>query len=436
MQRVSVWLAVAALALPSALRAADKGEMIRGGQSIVLNGPITDPVAARVKAQAFENLREEVLGWLEVNVYAEWNKGNGIDMMHLNTITRSCADRALQDSRFQGKKWLFTYEFPAATLAKTVTQWNQRHDALAVQSYVQFANALEERNLHDAYVFGVRTIVNARAHLGERPQTPGKSGKDFLYETTMGLKSLLERLSLSSSEAVLAGKPGFPPEKDFTVIARIDSTPLAGVHVSAVVPGGRRTGTVSTDPSGVASFKSILMPYTPNGTFFSVVVNPGAEIDSLGFFSLADLGLGLARAPEVSLMYKIVRPTFALNYKASALGDMVIPRDFSQPEFLAKFLRDSCFLDPAPPGANSPDLILGVVCQASSYYHDATESQVYRTEMQVEVEEKNGPRHARTQRSDMYEKSSKAGMEASTGIYFWEATRALGATIKAALGGL
>jgi len=427
-------IGLAALALAGMLAAAESDvEMITAGYTTELSGPIDDNIAHEVKGKAYEDFRTEILGWLEVNILAEWDTKNRMDRLHLDRFARACADRAKQDSRFNGTRWTYTYSFPGPNVAAAAEQWNTRYDALAVQSYVQFNTALESRNLPEAYIFGVRTVYYARAHLGARKSQPGKSGKDFIYETRLSLKELLDRLSIKASDAIVGGKPGFKPDNKLEISAAFDDTvPLAGLKISLVLHKGPRLATVSTGPTGKAFLGEMLIPYVPNGTFFNLVPNPGAEIDTSSYFSFEEMDLGLTKSYSQTLMFKVTRPTFALQYRANAVSDVVIPRDISEPTYLVKFLRDSCHMDQAPAGSEA-DIALDVLCQVSSYEHDVSEKHVMKSEMRVTIEEKRSPRHSTVMRSETYEESYRTGIEVPAGQFFWQTARVLGRLVKTSL---
>lgn len=408
-------------------------EVLTGGHTIELAGPIDDATAREVKARAYDAFRKEVQGWLEVNVLGEWDLSNGIDRQHLDRFTRALADRAKQESKFNGPRWSYAYNMTASAVAKAAEDWNTRYDALAVRSYVQFSSAAESRNLHDIYVFGIRTVFYSRAHLGPHKSIPGKSGKDYIYETNQGLKELLEKLSITTSDAVLAGKPGFKPDNDIVVAAAFDGgVPLPGLKVSIVLHGGPKLATVSTGSDGKASLGTILTPYVANGAFFNVVPNPGAEIDSLAYFQFEDMGLGLSRSYSQTLMFKILRPTYTLEYRMTAASDIVVPRDVADKAYMVKFLRDSCHLELAAAGAD-PDLHLQVTCQVSGYENDAAETFMLKSEMRATIEEKRSARHSIVQRDQTLQKSYRTGTEPPMGLYFWETVRSMGNMVKTTL---
>ena len=167
------------------LQEEDANEVIEGGHTVLLTAPITDEISNDTKRKAYENFKDELFGWLEVNLLAEWNTKNGIDKIHLERFARGCSERAKQDSRFDGPKWTYKYSFPAKSAAKAAEQWNTRHDALAVQAYVKFKSEYQARNAREAYVFGIRTVYHSRAHIGAREAVPGETGKDFVYEANV-----------------------------------------------------------------------------------------------------------------------------------------------------------------------------------------------------------------------------------------------------------
>lgn len=407
-------------------------EIIEGGHSVTLSGPISDDVARMVKRKAYGLFKDEVLGWLEMNLLVEWKAENGIDQIHLDRFARGCANRAKQNTRFDGPTWIFTYQFPATDLAKAAEHWNTRHDALAVQSYVKFTNAYQAGNLREAYVFGIRTVYHSRAHIGARKSVAGKTGKDFIYEAHQMLRELLGKLNVNTNDAILAGKPGFKPEKELVVTADIGGTPLPNMKLAVVLHGGPQLANVQTDKDGKASLGGIITPYVPNGSFFNIVPNPGAELDESMFFRLKDLGIKLSKSYDQTMMFKISRPTFRLEYDAKATGDMVVPRDVAKPTFLVKYLQDSCYMDTAAWGT-SPDIELDVECTVSSYEHMQIEKHILKSEYTISVTEKNSPRHSAVQYTDVYEKSFRINTDVPTGLFFWETAKELGHAVKDAL---
>ncbi|MBD3241116.1 MAG: hypothetical protein GF331_11065 [Chitinivibrionales bacterium] len=418
--------------LLSATDASFAQDTIQGGHSIVLTSPVNDEISEQVKRKSYERFKEEMLGWLEVHLLAEWEPRNGIDCIHLERFTRDCLSRAKQNSDFDGPKWVFSYALPAEAAARAAEKWNTRHDALAVQTYVQFKNAYDAGKLRDAYVFGIRTIYHARAHIGARETIAGESGKDFIYELSQKLKEMLDKLSISVSDAIVAGKPGFKPQKTVTITARIDSVALPSMKLSVVLHSGPQLVTVATDHGGTATLDGLIIPYVPNGSFFNIVPNPGAEIDESFFFTLEDLEVKLAKRHAQTMMFKIVRPTFALTYKARAVSDIVVPPTVSGADYLISYLKDSCHIDPAPQGAQ-PDIALEALCQVSGYEHEMTEKYILKSDMKVTAAEKTSPRGSTVQQTETYQRSYELGKEVPTGLYFWETARALSHLVQTTL---
>ncbi len=245
-------LGMLSLALAAGSEKTDE-EVLKGQFASKLNGPVTDHLAKDGKLKAYAAFKDEVMGWLQSNLLSEWNPRNTVDSLHQERLVRSCANHAKQDSRFKGTKWSYTYKYPVVKLRKAVDEWNERHDALAIQSYVKFNNAYENDMVREAYAFGVRTLYHARAHIGARKNQPGKAGKDFVAETRQQFSTLFNHLSLSTEAAVLSGKPGFAPDSEVVFIAKVKNKPLPGLKLTMVLHGGAHQGTVTADQLGKVS---------------------------------------------------------------------------------------------------------------------------------------------------------------------------------------
>jgi hypothetical protein len=234
---------------------------------------------------------------------------------------------------------------------------------------------------------------------------------------------------------LVTGVPGLSPQNNLIFTLKIDTVPLPAVPVAAFLPDGRQFFSATTDSTGTAVFFGFKIPYVANGSFFFLRPDAGKIISPPCAFRIKDLDPRLSKNPEQVLMFKLTRPTFLLNYKATAVNDIAIPKDFSAERSLSAFIRDSCFIDKVQQ-SSLPDILIDITNQVSRYDHDSTEETILKVETAISIQEQSQAKPRTATKITVYEKAYERNADIPLGLFFWEATRSINSAIKSALGSL
>jgi hypothetical protein len=405
---------------------------IVGTYTVQLTTPVSAEISQKTRAAAQESFKKDLMSWLRENVTISWDTGNAMDRLHINAFARSCLTKAKEASWFEGTKWNVSYTLSPDVLPDVVLAWNQVVDTLALRTYEKLLAIDLHKAPADIYMYGIQTLFYAKGRIGRPIADPRQQDVEILAKARSILEEGLKGFTVSSSEMVVQGKPGNPAQKGLMVMVTMDAIPMPGIEVRVYLPSGKCLLTGTTDVHGQLLLESLRIPYVSNGTFLYVRPNPGALFDSATVFALADIGLTSLKVSEMSLIFKIARPSFSLSYRASAVSNFEIPRDFTENQMMLKFLRDSCRFELAPVTVQ-PDLIFDVVCQVSSYARDRTEDTEVKTDMQVSIREGNSAAQHSSMQTYTFQKAYENGAPIPVGLYFWEATGLLRKTVRNSL---
>jgi hypothetical protein len=408
------------------------GMNITGSYSAQLNTPVTPEISSKSRTAAKEAFKKDLLSWLRENVSLYWDTANAIDNLHFNAFARSCISRAKETSLFDGPKWTVSYALSTDDVPDKIAEWNILLDTLALRSFRGLTATGVVHKPPEMYTLGVQTIFYAKGRIGKPLTLPEQPTMEIVSKAKSILDEALKGFNITSSEMVIQGKPGTFTQKGLTVQVKTDSFPMPGIALRVILPSGKCIYNGITNDRGELVLEHLRIPYVNNGSFLYIRPNPGVLIDSASVFLMSDLGLIKPRSTEQTLIFKLARPSIALNYRASAVSNFEIPKDFSDNTTMLKFLKDSCRFDIAPV-TSQPDLIIDMLCQVSSYSQDKTEQTLVKTDMLITIKEASSAESRSASTTVNFEKAYENGPPLPVGLYFWEAAAMLRKTIRTTL---
>jgi hypothetical protein len=295
---------------------------------------------------------------------------------------------------------------------------NSKYYAISLRFYTLMKSALEEKAFSRMYNLGILAIYYTLGRMGTPIGVSDESTpRSFLLEDARSvMQAYFNKFALRSEEYIISGKPGTVLAAPIKVRAVVDTAPLPGITVAAVLPGGRKLCEGVTAPDGSIEFKDFKIPYVAKGSSLILKPDLAAGIPGVTQFDARDLGINL---PDQTLMFNIIPATYSLSYKANAVSVVKIPKDFAGDAYVNKFLHDSCFLAPAAPGGKT-DLYISLTNQVSAFAREESEDTLLKVECDVAIEDAS--RKALSRRQGVaFEKAYESSIPVPYGLFFWEA---------------
>ena len=407
-------------------------QILSGSGTVKLSGPATKEQTDNARHSARKQLQKELLIWLNENINIEIDTLNKLHALNLENFVDTCLRYSKEESSFQGKSLVISFNITANDVQKAVQAYNAASESIAIESWNKMVKAREEQDLTAMYTEGIKAMANATAHLGPPLPTPGAEGKDLVEDIRISLQDFLNRMRVSSSDMILQGKTGQPVENPPVISVMVDSVPLQGVAVSGLLQNGKEIFTAVTDQQGQVSFKGMRIPFVANGTLLYVRPDPAKILQAPSFIGTKPFNLQLKNSQEQSFIFKISRPVYSLDYKATSVSKVALPADYASSTFLKKFLKDSCFMSEVS-GSIPPDLNILVQSQASSYAYDETEEIGIKISSQITIKGLSLDPPSTVQETVVFEKRYEARTDIPYGLFFWEAASKLREAIKAAI---
>jgi hypothetical protein len=406
---------------------------VSGTASLKLKKPLSRELNEQVRASAMTAFKIDLWEWMKEEADVAVDTQNTIQKFHFRGYADSCLRKAKSESSIQGHDVSYTFTLSGEDAKALLESNNTRCYTISLRYYTLMKKALEDKAIADQYNLGIQTIFYTMGRMGTPIGIPDESTpRSFLLEEARKtMQALFNKFSVSSQDVVISGKPGSAPANPLQVQALIDTTPLPGVDLMCTLPGGRLICSGKTGADGKIAFPEFKIPFISKGSMLYVKPNVSTVIPGSPSFEAKDLGVTL---PEQSLVFNVVPPTYSLAYKAYAASNINIPKDFADDAFIRKFLKDSCFLVPAP-SDGSADLTITINSQVSSYANDETEQTMLKVENDVTITDSSKKPLARKQ-AVAFEKGYENATALPLGLFFWEAASKSTRMIKAMLSGL
>ena len=361
-------------------------DAISGTAKIKLSGTPTEDQIAKCKSDARARFRMQLLVWLDQEKDIKVDTTDRLTALLFWSFVDSCINRAKATQEFRGSYWTCAYSIPPESVNAVLTSYNDRVELLATHSWERLTNAITQKNYEEIYYQSVEVIAHASEYLEKALTVPGDSAKTLIDTARSELKSFLEKLTMTSSDQLISGKPGMPVAAPPTMTVTIDGHPFSGLGMTGFIPGGRDVWNGAADHNGEISFENLVMPFAKNGTLMYVTPNLGQVLDNQWHVGVKDFGIETAKEVHQGFFLKIDRPTFSLTFEISDPDPAdTLSKEFISGGLMKKFLVDSCWLDPSVDSTKS-DLAISVKCQIVSANSEALDAGEARLEGSVTVQ--------------------------------------------------
>jgi hypothetical protein len=290
---------------------------------------------------------------------------------------------------------------------------------LSLRTWTQLKKLLDGNVGGDVFQLGVQAIFFSMGRIEKTLDVPGaeEPGSFLVDDARRIMQDFIDKISIRSRSYVISGKPGAILDTPLVFEVVRENAPLADFDLIGAISPGKKLFSGKTASDGSLTIHQFKIPFVPKGVFLYVRPDFSAAVNFVCSFSASDLGL---KFPEQTLLFNTASPLFEVNYKASAVSAVQIPKDFGEDVFLKKYLRDSCFLKPAS-GTEKPDLFFTVTTQVSCYSSDSTEETVYKVENAVTIADASR-RTIAEKTALVLEKAYETNSNYSLPLFFWEAT--------------
>jgi hypothetical protein len=410
-------------------------ELISGSGAILLKGPATKAESAKAHAIAYKKFRKELLIWLEDEAEISIDTNNSVQKQVFSIFLDSCRLAAKSETFFKGKELTLSYSLTGDRVRAIIGNFNDMVDKRSTAAWGRLQEAINQKDLGRIYSESVTTLFYAMAHFGPPLATPDGGGRDLPYDARRILQKFFDKMEVTSTALILAGKTGLSIQEPPTIKLLVDSMPFPGMTFTGRLQNGSILFSTPTDENGSIIVDNFKIPFVANGALLDIGPNPAAVIDLTGFIDPADLGIKLNKSQVQSFIFKITRPVYSLDYQATSVSNIKMPPDFAKAGHVKKFLHDSCFLQEKS-GGQPLDLDISIKAQVSSYTYDATEEIGVKMTAQVTVKGLllQPPRTKTNQL--VIEKRYGRYLTVPYGRYFWEVNGKLREMIKATIAGL
>lgn len=412
------------------------GQIVSGSATIVLAGPASREVVGEAQSKALQKLKVELIKWLNEEEEISIDTTNTLQVLCFGMFLDSCRSAAKTESTFKGKQLTLTYLLTGDIIRQKITAFNAAVDALALQKWSAVQEALERKDFNTAYTNGISALYHSMAHLGPPIATPEAGGRDLSDDIRRIVQQLFDKMEVKSSGMILSGKTGLSIQNPPTISLVVDSQPLPGLTFTGRLQNGTILFSAITDENGRIIVDKFNIPFVPNGTLLEIGPNPASALGVKSFIDPADLGIKQTRNQVQSFIFKVSRPVYVLDYKATSVSTITLPPEFANVTHVKKYLEDSCYLQEKTSASGPTDLDITVKAQVSSYTYDETEEIGIKVTAQVMVKGLL-QQPAKTNTNELvFEKRYGRYLTPPYGLYFWEANSKLRETIKATIAGL
>ena len=415
---------------------ADRSESITGSVSIVLTKPLTEMQTKISKEKTRTTFKTELKLWLVENEIVSFDTATALGNFFFNAFYSELITKARESSSYRDKTWTSTITLPIATINQYTTEFNSRYDFKALHAWSQFVAAQKTNDNAVLMKQGLLTIFYASGHIGKPLANPAANEKrsSLIVDARNAYQAILNNLRITYDIPVCKGKCGYLSENVVHINADYQGAPLPGIGIVGRMPYGKTLFSVQTDQNGTCAIEPFRIPYgAMKGTFLTMYPNIGHSIDSSFFFTAEDFSLRLPQAQDLVIIFNTVPSTYVINsYSLIAANGQTIPADFQQKAPLSRFLKDSCFLQPAPSGT-PPDLTIDVQWHISQYTDDETELTQLTAEAHISIKDRRLTADPITFTGIVYQKQYDVAIALPWGQYLWESSMALKRTIRAKL---
>jgi hypothetical protein len=400
---------------------------VSGTSVLRLKKPASNETTDQVRAAAIAGFKIDLWEWMREEADVSVDTGNAIQRYHFNTFADSCVGKAKISQTLVNRDITVSITASGEDVRALLEASNTKYYAISLRFYTLMKAAFEEKAFPRMYNLGILAIYYTLGRMGTPLGVSDESTpRSFLLADARSVMQVFfSKFAVRSDEYIITGKPGTILAVPIRVRAVIDTTPLSGITIAGVLPGGKILCSGMTGPDGALEFTDFRVPYVTKGSALFLEPDLSAGIPGVTPFDAHDLGITL---PDQTLLFNIIPATYSLSYKANAVNAIKIPKDFSSDAFIKKFLRDSCFLTPAVPGGET-DLYITLTSQISGYGRDEFEDTLLKAENETIIQDAS--RKVLSQRQGtVFEKAYEAAIPIPYGLFFWEAASRTAKALK------
>jgi hypothetical protein len=406
---------------------------ITGATVVHLNAPVTPAIREKALAIAAGYFKTDCVEWMKEESGIAVDTQNAIWNFHLSTFTENCFKLAKQETKFFGRDWTITVTLSSEQAEAALKEHNARCHRLSLSTWTNLKKMLEKDISGDVFRLGVQSIFFSMGRMEKELDVPGieDPGSFLVADARAIMQDFTGKISVRPADYILTGKAGTPMTTPLVLKALRDTAPIPNFDLVGIVAPRKKLFFGKTGPDGILTVKQLMIPFVPKGTLLYVTPDFGAAVNNVCSFSALDMGI---KFPEQTLLFNIEPATFALQYSATAVSALAVPKDFGQDAFLRKYLCDSCFLKPASNAGNA-DFYFTVTTQVSCYSNDSTEMTVFKAENAVTIRD-SGKKNIMEKTAVVHERAYETNTPFPMGLFFWEAAKASSHMVKEMLNGL
>jgi hypothetical protein len=430
MKKLHRILSLAALAVLFSLSVSSARDII-GTSVLRLTTPATPEIVAKSKALAYRSFRIDCMEWMKEDLGVTIDTLNAIWKYHLFSFSDSCIHAAKEEVGFVDHDWTVTYTLSPEKATDILKAYNTRCQIIALRTWTQMKKLLDDNVTDDVFQLGVQSIFYTMGRMEQTVEVPGEesAGAFLVADVRKILQAFLDKISIRTQNFVIKGKPGTFVKDPVVFQLFYNETPVPNFDVIGKLGVKKILFSGKTASDGTIVLESFKMPFVSKGAFLYVGADFSAAINNLCPLSAGDLGI---KFPEQTLLFNVIPATFILKYRATAASAVKIPQSFSSDVYLMKFLCDSCHIKPIE-GNATPDLIINLTTQVSSYNNETTEQTTLKVENALSILDAQG--NIIIERSaPIHGKAYENAIDIPYGVFFWESARKSCAMVKAVLG--
>jgi hypothetical protein len=410
-------------------------QTITGSGSVTLKGPATrdQVITARISARSM--LKAEIVRWLDQHHETKLDTTNSLENFHMEMFIDTCLNRIKEEVSYKGKDLVLTFTIETGSADDALKAFNTLVKAEAENSYTLMADAQKSNDIQKQFTEAIKTYSFAKAHIGPPLATPGTVGNDLTDVSHKVLQTIIDRVKVQSSDMMIHGKIGRPSENPPTITITADSVPLSGVGFNGTLQNGKKYYSSIADEKGEVSLKNTIIPFVATGTMLTLTPDFGEILGTDMVIEPSAFKLSSRDGQTQTFMFKIIKPTYSLEYKMDANASVKIPGDFFTSANVKKFLQDSCLFVEAPEGL-PPDFMITINSQITSVDHEKTEEIGLLLNSEITIKGLSLETPKTEQKKITFEKKYEKSLPIPYGLYLWDVNGKMKQFIKETLNAL
>ncbi|NLD92454.1 MAG: hypothetical protein GX639_07265 [Fibrobacter sp.] len=332
-------------------------QSLTGSFTITLKGPATGDQINIVKAGARTMLKNEIISWLKTSHEFKFDTTNVLTNLAIEILTDSCINHGKEESSFKGRELSIFYTVTEAAADDALNSFDRASEEFVRRNIITMQNAEKDSNNAAYFKSALIAYCYSYGHFGEPIILDEATGVTVVEETQKIVHNLFNRLKIQSSDMILQGRIGRAVDQPPIVTAVLDSTPINDLWFCGYLQSGKYIYAGVTDDQGQLTLKDMMIPLVSNGTLYSLTPDIGKTIGAPVSITLTDLKIQVKDGHTQTFMFKVIQPTYSLDYKISSGSDLSLPPEFLSDAVLKKYLKDSCFVVDTKPNV-PPDFMI------------------------------------------------------------------------------